>query len=528
MKKSIRMRSTCYFLFLGFMFFCCSSPSHQKAELFFSDGEVVKISKADLQDKNRGGWAGQLIGCTYGGPTEFKWQGTMIHDEVPIPWDESVFEFWYDRFPGLYDDLYMDITFVSVFEEHGLDAPALLHAKAFAHAGYPLWHANQAARYNILNGIMPPLSGHYHNNPHADDIDFQIEADFAGLMSPGMINASSEICDRVGHIMTYGDGWYGGVFVAGMYSQAYVSDDIEFVVGEALKTIPRESRFHKMIADVIQWHTMYPDDWKRTWFEIQRKWSHEKGCPDGVFDPFNIEASLNAAYIVLGLLYGQGDFGKTIDICTRAGQDSDCNPSNAGGILGTILGYENIPDYWKRGLHRVANRNFDYVDMSLQDVCEASYDHALQMITAHGGRITDDSVEIVYQRVIPVKLEQSFENLFPKEKISHRWPFEEQNIDQEHGEYRIEFEGNGIVISGNAVKRRYDLPDYDLQLHVFVDGKLIEQISLPTQSLIRKTDIYWNYRLSEGSHAIKIEAADVPPGYSVTVSSALIYSEREK
>ncbi len=133
----------------------------------------------------------------------------MIHDEIPIPWDEFSFEFWYDRFPGLYDDLYMDITFVFVFQEHGLNASALLHADAFARAGYLLWHANQCAGYNILHGILQPESGHYYNNLHADDIDFQIEADFAGLISPGMINASSEICDQVGDIMTYGDGWYG-------------------------------------------------------------------------------------------------------------------------------------------------------------------------------------------------------------------------------------------------------------------------------------------------------------------------------
>ena len=104
--------------------------------------------------------------------------------------------------------------FVEVFEKEGMEAPATSHANAFANAEYQLWHANQAARYNILNGIDPPGSGYWENNPHADDIDFQIEADFAGLMNPGMVNSSSEICDRVGHIMNYGDGWYGGVYVA--------------------------------------------------------------------------------------------------------------------------------------------------------------------------------------------------------------------------------------------------------------------------------------------------------------------------
>ncbi len=85
---------------------------------------------------------------------------------------------------GVYDDIYMDLTFVAVIDRLGIDAPADSMAMAFAHDGYPLWHANQAARYNILNGMMPPASGHWCNNPHADDIDFQIEADFAGSCHP--------------------------------------------------------------------------------------------------------------------------------------------------------------------------------------------------------------------------------------------------------------------------------------------------------------------------------------------------------
>ena len=130
----------------------------------------------------------------------------------------------------------MDLTFVEVFERLGIDAPVDSLAMAFANAPYPLWHANQAARYNILNGIMPPLSGDWRFNPHADDIDYQIEADYAGLMSPAMPNTASEISDKVGHIMNYGDGWYGGVYMGAMYSIAFASNDVEFIVTEALKS----------------------------------------------------------------------------------------------------------------------------------------------------------------------------------------------------------------------------------------------------------------------------------------------------
>ena len=327
--------------------------------------ETYTISKDSLLDKIKGGWAGQAIGCTYGGPTEFKYCGTMIQDYVPIEWYDGYIKWWYDNVPGLYDDVYMDLTFVNVFDRLGLDAPADSFAMAFATAEYPLWHANQAARYNILQGIMPPASGHWMNNPHACDLDYQIEADYAGLMSPGMPNAASGIADQIGHIMTYGDGWYGGVYVGAMYSLAFLSDDIGFIVKEALKTIPQESQFYQCMSDVIRWHQQYPDDWKQTWFECEKKWSTDIGCPEGVFVPYNIDTTINSAYILIGLLYGEGDFYKTMDISTRCGQDSDCNPASAAGILGTILEYNRIPDQWKRSLKEVEDRNFAYTDISL-------------------------------------------------------------------------------------------------------------------------------------------------------------------
>ncbi len=506
---------------LSLMVLSCAEQvsNHQNP---FTEGEFITLDKSVLKDKIMGGWAGQVIGCTYGGPTEFRWNGTMIGDHVPIPWDETQMEWWYDNSPGLYDDVYMDLTFVQVFEEHGLDAPDSLHAMAFANAGYPLWHANQAARYNILNGIMPPASGHWKNNPHADDIDFQIEADFAGLMAPGMINASSAISDKIGHIMNYGDGWYGGVFVAGMYTQAFVSDDMGFIVREALKAVPAESRFYRTIADVIVWHEMYPDDWKRTWFELQKKWTAEIGCPDGVFRAFNIDASINAAYIVLGLLYGNGDYGKTIDISTRAGYDSDCNPANAAGILGTMLGYSNIPDYWKQGIDRVENRNFVYTDMSLLDVYDIGYGHALKMIESNGGRVLDDAVEIRYQTVEPVRLEESFIGLYPNERRSPG-----HSLSQNNPEFTAGFSGSGIVLGGNAVRNDSGLPDRDLTLDVFINGDFVETVIMPTEFRRRKHEVYWNYELPEAGHEIRLAVRDIPPGYQVNLSSLIVYSDTD-
>lgn len=234
------------------------------------EDKFLYMSKVDLEDKIKGGWAGQTIGVTFGGSTEFKYNGTYIQDYQQLSWSDDRIKNTMLSWPDLYDDLYMDLTFVEIFERLGLEAPIDSFAYAFANADYMLWHANQAARYNILNGVLPPLSGHWLNNPHADDIDYQIEADFAGLMSPGMPNAASDISDKIGHIMCYGDGWYGGVYVGAMYSLAFVYNDIYTIVTEALKTIPEQSTFHQCISDVIRWYKEYPEDWHQTWFEIQK------------------------------------------------------------------------------------------------------------------------------------------------------------------------------------------------------------------------------------------------------------------
>jgi len=380
---------------------------------FFSflscNDNYVKISEQVLRDKIKGAWAGQTIGCTFGGPTEFRYQGVSIPDSVEIGWPDHCIQWYYDNAPGLYDDVYMDLTFVAVFRDKGLDAPVEDFANAFAYAEYPLWHANLQARQNILNGIMPPESGHWKNNPHADDIDFQIEADYAGIMSPGMPNAAAFYSDGIGHIMNYGDGWYGGVYVAAMYALAFIRDDVNSVVSEALEILPAESRYRQCISDVIAWHEESPSDWRYAWQQCQDKYSAHTGCPDEKNSNFRIDAVMNGAYIVIGLLYGEGDFGKTMEISARCGQDSDCNPASAAGILGTIKGYSGIDEKWMANLREVEDRDFAFTDISLNDVYELSFIQASEVIRRNGGRTDSGRVIIKTQTADSVRYEKSFE-----------------------------------------------------------------------------------------------------------------------
>ena len=497
------------------------------------DDNFITLSKEVLKDKIKGAWAIQTIGVTYGGPTEFHYLKRIIPDSIEIVWTDTMMLHWMTSFPGLYDDIYMDLTFVEVMEKEGLDAPALSHGKAVANAKYWLWHANQQARYNILHGILPPESGHWLNNPHADDIDFQIEADFAGIMNPGMPNSALEICDRVGHVMNSGDGYYGGVFVAGMYSYAFIENDIPVIVNKALALIPRESAFYQCIADVVQWHQQYPNDWKKNWQLIEDKWGLDIGCPYGAYSDFNIDAKINAAYVVLGLLYGEGDLGKTMEIATRAGQDSDCNPATAGGIVGTIIGYDQIPEYWGKGLELIEDMDFQHTSTSLNDVYEISYRHALELIAENGGQITESEVKIKLQEPVIAPLEQNF----PGYGLDNEIMIERRFTSKDPLELELEFEGVGVVLTGRSRHIDFDdtyalesdeetLNDYKLMVDFYIDGHLSKTMELPLSFIERTNPIFFQYELPEGKHTLKIKIINPHKKVYLHVRNMVVYQKK--
>jgi len=496
-------------LMFGFLFFAAINLHAQK---------MTTLSKDVLKDKIKGGWAGQTIGVTFGGPYEFRFNGTFIQDYQPLLWYDGYLKKTMLDIPGLYDDLYMDLTFVDVFEKYGLDAPVDSFANAFANAGYMLWHANQAARYNILNGIKAPMSGFWKNNPHSEDIDYQIEADYAGLMSPGMPNAATNISDKIGHIMNYGDGYYGGVFIGAMYSLAFTNSNMKYIVKEALKTIPVKSQFYQCINDVVNWHAKYPNDWHQNWFEIQKKWSGDIACPDGIFSPFNIDAKVNSAYVVLGLLYGNGDFSKTLDISTRAGQDADCNPSSAGGILGTVLGYDKLPAYWKMGLKEAEDIDFKYTTISLNKVYDIGLKHALLNIERNGGKVVGNNVMIPGEPIKTVPFEQGFAGIYPIEKRNM--------YNNDFKELTFSFNGTGFILNGEARKNRDVTDDYVFEAEMSIDGKKVETAKLPTNFTTRRHDLFWQYQLPMGKHTVSIKVLNPSTNHSLASTFMIVFSDK--
>lgn len=465
-----------------------------------------EISRAELRDKIAGGWAGQMIGVSFGAPTEFKAKAVIIEGELPVWKPERVSNAINQ------DDLYVDMTFAQVLDDKGLDATTEDFGAMFRESQYALWHANLAARRNLRRGIPAAMAGHPKYNAHANDIDFQIEADFIGLMAPGLYQYSNDLSWRAGRVMNYGDGIYGGMFVSCMYAAAFFEKDPRKIVETGLACIPGKSPYAALIRDVLSWSKQNPDDWRKAWGLIEDKWDRRDPCPAGALEPFNIDAKLNGAYIALGMLYGKGDFGKTIEISTRAGQDSDCNPASAAGVLGVAMGFKGIPDEWKSGIPALADKKFAFTNYSFNSIVDSTEKRALALIARTGGRVEGDKVFVRTQQPKAAKAEFWDDYGSPVERIAasdSRWTFTgEWRTDPKRptrtsstkgAAAAITFEGTGAIVTGP-----YLLTGGTLD--VYLDGNLDRTLDVfSDEKGMRGGESVWHaFGLKNGKHTVRL------------------------
>jgi hypothetical protein len=241
---------------------------------------------------------------------------------------------------------------------------------------------------------------------------------------------------------------------------------------------------------------------------------------------------------------------KTLEITTRCGQDSDCNPSNAMAVLGVIKGFSGLPADMQEGVKSAGDSIFINTNYSFNSAVISTNKYALDLIIKNGGKVTDKKIMVKTQAPAAPILEISFPNVVFDKAVSifekNAWTFKgnwktferpswpdnkliKQSMYAEKAgdELEINFSGTGISIEGNWVK---DGGKADM----YVDGVLHRSIDTYYFFADQEhtTSIWHVLNLQPGEHKVRLvvkgEKRPEATGTRVYITNAFIFKTAPK
>ena len=282
---------------------------------------------AQLRDKILACWIGKNIGGTMGAPYE----GQRCMQDITgyaSPKGEPL--------PN--DDLDLQLAWFLTLERFG---PQHFDANSLADCWQlmigPNWNEYGIGKKNLSLGLLPPLCGEYDNDKWKHSNGAWIRSEVWACLAPGFPNVAIKyaIMDAsIDHGM--GEGVYAEIFTAALESIAFVEKDIRKIVETALTYIPEGCRLAQSIRLVL---TEY--DKKTPYRDVRNK------IVEATQDMGWFQAPENVGFVVLGLLYGEGDFKKTMIYTINCGDDTDCTAGTVGAVLGIVNGTAGIPADWQ-------------------------------------------------------------------------------------------------------------------------------------------------------------------------------------
>ncbi len=304
-----------------------------------SSGQERVISSAELLDRLHGMWLGQLIGNAAGRETEGMYSGAEPNPDTSVPW--VIKQAW-----DADDDTDIEYVTLHIIESCGFDCDANDIAGQWLDHITPdgIFIANRQAWYLMRDGYLPPDTGSRHYNPHWYSIDAQIGTELLGALSPGMPQTAIDLAGRFGQVTNAGFAVHAAQFYAAMYAEAFFEPNVPALVFSALAALPPDSRTTQVVTDICDCYRDDALDGVLDWRATRARLYETYQGPGSFGRYYNwVESTINTGATVLALLYGQGDFERTVQIAVMAGWDCDCNPATVGGLLGIIHGFTGMP-----------------------------------------------------------------------------------------------------------------------------------------------------------------------------------------
>ena len=350
------------------------------------------ISHDELMDKMSGFWVGQLLGNYIG----FPFENNYVEEPIPVL-VERIYTADYDGDPeliinrndrrgyiplmagtlgGAFSDDDTDIEFVTLHavEKYGLDItyPEITQMW-MTHINDYIWVANREARNLMDRGLIAPDTGRKENNKHWFQIDPQLVNEIWSAFYPGMTEHAARRALWGARITNDDWGTHPTIAYGAMISAAFFEKDVRKLVDIAVKAVPNEGPFAEGIRDVVKWHSEF-DNWRDTRAKIHEKYyAYKKGSYEA---PVSVVSSLaNGLTGVMAVLYGEGDYIKTVGIATSAGYDCDNQAATTGGLIGVLNGLSGMGEAAVEQTKDLPNRgdwdkpfNNQYVNISRDEI----------------------------------------------------------------------------------------------------------------------------------------------------------------
>lgn len=292
------------------------------------------MNTLDIQkyyDKVLGAWIGKSAGGIIGAKQENN--KSLMHYNF-----ENVFP---EKYPPN-DDFDLQVLYLfEVLEKNGPNFNETTIAEAFAK--YNLCWANEyrVAIHNVNCGIYPPTSGLFGNSYFKNSMGCPIRSEIWAIVAPGNPELARRYAAMDGCVDHGSESIECEKFLAGLEAEAFFESDFRTLLDHALEAADRESELYACIRYVLELRETVSD-----WKEARSRLVANFGSCDASY------SVINTGITVLALLYGDGDFEKTMLTAVNCGYDTDCTSATAGALMGIMRGKEGIPDSW---LEKIGN-----------------------------------------------------------------------------------------------------------------------------------------------------------------------------
>lgn len=339
MKKNILRTITKTSIYVSILI-GCSSCNENPAK------GIAIINEDEFRDKVYACWLGKNIGGTLGAPFESKRELNNLTFYSNIEEIEK-------GGATANDDLDLQLLWLKAMEENNCRVDAY-KLSAYWLKYVPVdWDEYGVCKANMRLGIMPPLSGEYNNARWKNGNGAWIRSEIWACLAPGnpMLAAQFAWNDAsVDHGCA--EGTFAEVFTASLESAAFIEKDRDKLIALALSMIPEECRVASAVNTVIEAKKS-----GKTWMEA-RETAIRNTEDTGWF-----QAPRNIAFLIIGLVYGEGDFAKSLCLAVNCGDDTDCTGATLGSVLGILYGTIIIPENWKKpigeGIKTIAISGFE-------------------------------------------------------------------------------------------------------------------------------------------------------------------------